>query len=74
MKIVKQFQLKIVIFTDVKNRCMWHGHVFVKICLMILLFLQGKMEAQHVVNMDQMAESVKMSSRNGHNIPQVYHS
>ena len=28
MKIVKTFQLKIAIFTDVKNRCMLHGCVF----------------------------------------------
>ena len=29
MKIVKNNQLKIVIFTAVKNRCILHGHVFV---------------------------------------------
>ena len=29
MKIDKQFQMKIVIFTAVKNRCILHGHVFV---------------------------------------------
>ena len=29
MKIVKQFQLKNVIFTAVKNRCILHGHGFV---------------------------------------------
>ena len=29
MKIVKKFQLKIVIFTAVKNRCILHGRVFV---------------------------------------------
>ena len=29
MKIVKICQLKIVIFTAVKNRCMLHGRVFV---------------------------------------------
>ena len=29
MKIVKQFQLKFVILTAVKNRCMLHGPVFV---------------------------------------------
>ena len=29
MKIVKHFQLKIVIFAAVKNRCMLHGRVFV---------------------------------------------
>ena len=29
MKIVKTIQLKIVIFTAVKNRCILHGHVFV---------------------------------------------
>ena len=29
MNIVKQFQLKIVIFTEVKNRCILHGRVFV---------------------------------------------
>ena len=29
MKIVKQFLLKIVIFTAKKNRCILHGHVFV---------------------------------------------
>ena len=29
MKIVKNFQLDIVIFTPVKNRCKLHGRVFV---------------------------------------------
>ena len=29
MKLVKHFQLKIVIFTAVKNRCILHGRVFV---------------------------------------------
>ena len=29
MKIVKIIQMKIVIFTAVKNRCMLHGRVFV---------------------------------------------
>ena len=29
MKIVKKIQMKIVIFTAVKNRCMLHGRVFV---------------------------------------------
>ena len=29
MKIVKNIQPKSVIFTDVKNRCMLHGRVFV---------------------------------------------
>ena len=29
MNIVKQFQLKIVIFTAVENRCISHGRVFV---------------------------------------------
>ena len=29
MKIVKIFQLKIVIFTAFKNRCILHGRVFV---------------------------------------------
>ena len=38
MKIVKKFQLKIVIFTDVKNRCMLHGHVFV---MKVKLFMCG---------------------------------
>ena len=28
MKIVKKIQLKIVIFTPVKNRCILHGHVW----------------------------------------------
>ena len=31
MKIVKQFQLKIVNFTAVKNRCILHGRVFVMV-------------------------------------------
>ena len=34
MKIVKKIQLKIVIFTAVKNRCILHGRVFVMITLM----------------------------------------
>ena len=29
MKIVKKIQLKIIIFTAMKNRCMLHGRVFV---------------------------------------------
>ena len=29
MKIIKKIQLKIVIFTAVKNRCILHGRVFV---------------------------------------------
>ena len=29
MKIVKKIQLKIVIFTAFKNRCVLHGHVFI---------------------------------------------
>ena len=32
IKIVKTFQLKIVIFAAVKNRCMLHGRVFVMTC------------------------------------------
>ena len=31
MKIVKKNQLKIVIFTEVKNRCILHGRVFVMV-------------------------------------------
>ena len=31
MKIVEKIQLKIVIFTAVKNRCILHGRVFVMI-------------------------------------------
>ena len=31
MKIIKKFQLKILIFTAVKNRCILHGRVFVMI-------------------------------------------
>ena len=31
MKIVKKFQLKIVIFTAVKNRCILHRRVFVMV-------------------------------------------
>ena len=31
MKIVKKNQLKIVIFTAVKNRCILHGRVFVMV-------------------------------------------
>ena len=33
MKIVKKNQLKIVIFTAVKNRCILHGRVFVMWCM-----------------------------------------
>ena len=36
MKIVKQFQPKIVIFTAVKNRCMLHGRVFVMVLMLSL--------------------------------------
>ena len=37
MKIVKKIELKIVIFTAVKNRCMLHGHVFVMMIYFRLL-------------------------------------
>ena len=33
MKIVKKIQPKILIFTDVKNRCILHGRVFVMLSL-----------------------------------------
>ena len=33
MKIVIKFQLKIVIFSAVKNRCILHGRVFVMVLL-----------------------------------------
>ena len=36
MKIVKKFQMKIVIFTAVKYRCILHGNVFVIIIIMSL--------------------------------------
>ena len=36
MKIVKEFQPKIFIFTAVKNRCMLHGRVFVIYSLFIM--------------------------------------
>ena len=39
MKKVKKNQMKIIIFTPVKNRCMLHGHVFVMShCFWLLLF------------------------------------
>ena len=38
MKIVKQNQPKIVIFTDVENRCILHGHVFVMCNKCILVY------------------------------------
>ena len=35
-KIVKNFQMKIVFFTGVKNRCMLHGRVLVvQVCLSV---------------------------------------
>ena len=34
MKIVKQIQLKIIIFTAMKNRCMLHGRVCVMNCML----------------------------------------
>ena len=37
MSIVKTIQLKIVIFTAVKNRCILHGHIFVMIIPYFLL-------------------------------------
>ena len=49
MKIVKKFQLKIVIFTAVKNRCILHGRVFVMVkskqyLELVLPVLQTNME------------------------------
>ena len=44
-KIVKENQMKIVIFTGVKNRCMLHGRVFVmyvftcELCVRLRLFM-----------------------------------
>ena len=35
MKLVKTIQLKIVIFTAVKNRCILHGRVFVMSALLL---------------------------------------
>ena len=35
MKKVEKNQLKIVIFTAVKNRCILHGRVLVMICLYV---------------------------------------
>ena len=35
MKKVKKFQLKIVIFTAMKNRCILHGCVFVMLYLLM---------------------------------------
>ena len=40
MKIVKKNQLKIVIFTAVKNHCILHGRVFVMKILSILDLIQ----------------------------------
>ena len=45
MKIIKEFQPKIVIFTAVKNRCMFHGRVFVMFRLGDL-FTEQKMTSQ----------------------------
>ena len=42
MKIVKKFQLKIVIFSAVKNRCILHGRVFVMCLENILADLKGQ--------------------------------
>ena len=41
MKIVKKFQMKIVIFTPVKNRCMLHGRVFVYVPLCAVVSMSG---------------------------------
>ena len=44
MKIVKNFQMKIVIFTAVKNRCMLHGRVFVMILILNNIIENNYME------------------------------
>ena len=49
MKIVKKYQVKIVIFTAVKNRCILHGHVFVIIgCSVRMMNILPVSESSHV--------------------------
>ena len=45
---------------------------FTCLCLTLLFLSKVRWRHSNVVTMEQMAESVKKSSRNGHNIPQVY--
>ena len=52
MKIVKTFQLKIVIFTAVKERCMLHGHVFVMNGETVLLELYDNTPMQYTANLN----------------------
>ena len=54
MKIVKQFHLKIVIFTAVKNRCILHGRVF----LMVKYQIRNQPEAmaQSIVSLTRSFE------------------
>ena len=52
MKIVKTFQLKIVIFTAVKDRCMLHGHVFVMNGETVLLEHYDSTPMQYIANLN----------------------
>ena len=49
MKIVKNFQMKIVIFTAVRNRCMLHGRVFVMIIMEVYKQLCTRKEGKIIM-------------------------
>ena len=56
MKILKKIQLKIVIFTAVKNRCILHGRVFV-------MFIQALMEVRIIWKYEKSETTEKTYSR-----------
>ena len=43
MKIVEDIQLKTVIFTAVKNRCILHGRVFIMMGILVFLRHSSKL-------------------------------
>ena len=67
MKIIRKFQLKIVIFTAVKNRCILHGRVFVKTVYLVLAvsilvtILSASFSSS--VSTNQIVSNVKSGSR-----------
>ena len=49
MKMIKIFQMKIVNFTPVKNRCMLHGRVFVMFVFASLLLLLWHLNVRFLI-------------------------
>ena len=66
MKIVNKFQLKIVIFTAVKNRCILHGRVFV-----VLIFSQSIKYCLIAILISTRVQAVKRLNTEKANKPSI---